>query len=146
MVPTCWMKEGFVIMWSHWNFWQIGSGTSLIFRNYSIVIWDQKKEAIIYKVGNQNRLTKFVKLILAFIFHFWSNRNAGNQIYLLQIVRYMYFDQKLWHKTQFLSYLFFFQFCKKKNWKITTHKWPFYDHFWPFCCQFFTKLRFWWSF
>ena len=40
----------------------------------------------------------------------------------------------------------FFQFCKKKNWKITTHKWPFYDHFWPFFCQFFTKLRFWWSF
>ena len=30
----------------------------------------------------------------------------------------------------------FFQFCKKKNWKITTHKWPFYDHFWPFFCQF----------
>ena len=29
----------------------------------------------------------------------------------------------------------FFQFCKKKNWKITTHKWPFFDHFWPFFGQ-----------
>ena len=26
----------------------------------------------------------------------------------------------------------YFQFCKKKIWKLTTHKWPFYDHFWPF--------------
>ena len=34
----------------------------------------------------------------------------------------------------------FFQFCKKNNWKITTHKWPFYDHFWPFFCQLHNQL------
>ena len=28
-----------------------------------------------------------------------------------------------------------FQFCKKKPWKITTHKWPFHDHFLPFFFQ-----------
>ena len=31
---------------------------------------------------------------------------------------------------------FYFQFCKKKTWKFTTHKWPFYDHFGPFFCNF----------
>ena len=35
----------------------------------------------------------------------------------------------------------FFQFCKKKNWKITTHKWLFYDHFWPFFANFITNFH-----
>ena len=34
----------------------------------------------------------------------------------------------------------FFQFCKKNNWNITTHKWPFYDHFWLFFCELHKQL------
>ena len=96
MVPTCWMKEGFVIMCSHWNFWQIGNRTSFMFRNYSIAIWNQKKEAIIYKIIN-NRLTKYTKLILAFIFHFWSKHNAQNQMYLPQLVSYISEYKTFWN-------------------------------------------------
>ena len=46
-------------------------------------------------------------------------------------------DQKLWHRTQFLSFPGFINFLRK----ITTHKWPFYDHFWPFFANYMNNFH-----
>ena len=38
-------------------------------------------------------------------------------------------------------YFCFFNFVRKKKWKITTHKWLFYDHFWPFLANYLDNFH-----
>ena len=110
---------------------------------YVFFDWSKKHKSCQHKVRFETKSTTqwvgYFETISGHFFGNYINISHKTEVLIVVLMCLTYLNPNLIKnydiKHNFCHFCFF-QFCKKKNWKITTHKWPFYDYFWPFFCQF----------